>query len=157
VEIWADGINPQDPQIPYAVRALVKAIQRVSGHVRNTEAERDRYLSKALAMGSPHLFITINPNDNSSPLLCTLAGKPIDLGLTSRDNPQLPGYFQRAQLVANNPVAAAKFFHHVVDGFLKYMLGWKQNLMKILNKDRYGFFGDIKWSPKIEEHCISTA
>lgn len=56
-----------------------------------------------------------------SPLLCVFAGH--DVTLSSDGSPcNLPNARERAQIVANNPAAAAKYFHFTIETVLDKLL-----------------------------------
>eukprot|EP00732_Lithocolla_globosa_P000686 Lithocolla_globosa_v1_NODE_255_length_4802_cov_69.795660.p3 type:complete len:319 gc:universal NODE_255_length_4802_cov_69.795660:1786-2742(+) len=68
-------------------------------------------------------------------------GKEINIDQLFPDN--LPGFYQRKQMVARNPLAAAKFFHKVVDAFLHCLLGISRKKNKPLSDDG-GILGHVK-------------
>ncbi|KAJ3503997.1 hypothetical protein NMY22_g18063 [Coprinellus aureogranulatus] len=78
--------------------------------------------------GAPSWFITLSPVDSRHPICLYYAGSDKffqpDI-LTSKD---------RDALVLKNPVAAARFFHHIVQMFLKHVLG--------IGKDGRGLYGE---------------
>ncbi|KAJ3520205.1 hypothetical protein NMY22_g12852 [Coprinellus aureogranulatus] len=78
--------------------------------------------------GAPSWFITLSPVDSRHPICLYYAGSDKffqpDI-LTSKD---------RDALVLKNPVAAARFFHHIVQMFLKHVLG--------VGKDGRGLYGE---------------
>ena len=64
----------------------------------------------------PAFFITISPAAIHLPILLLLAGENINLDV-------LPSPQRRAQIAAQNPVAAAQFLNIVIDAFIDFLLG----------------------------------
>jgi hypothetical protein len=60
----------------------------------------------------PSLWVTINPTDTHDPIVQVFAGEEINLYLF--DWTTGPDSAQRAKIVADDPYAAAKFFHLIV-------------------------------------------
>jgi hypothetical protein len=65
--------------------------------------------------GSPHIFFTLNPADHTSPIASLLAGKSVE-------QVHEMSWWQRAVLIAKNPVASAQFFQTIVRAFLKTLI-----------------------------------
>src|SRR4051794_32002910 len=95
------------------VSTLLDQVKFVGGRLRGTDDERRVMRGKAngmlLAFGQPHIFLTVNFSDLSSPVLCYFAGLDINLDLRAEDLPvNLPTMRDRALLIARDPAAAAK-------------------------------------------------
>ncbi|KAJ7304710.1 hypothetical protein DFH08DRAFT_641657, partial [Mycena albidolilacea] len=67
--------------------------------------------------GAPLWFITFSPVDKNHPLCLYYAGNKIEF------SPKIKGSDERIRLIAQNPVAAARFFHHMSMAFIKHVLG----------------------------------
>ena len=67
--------------------------------------------------------MTINPNDKASPFVMKLAG--VDLDVSSRLKEDLPSCVERLQTIAEDPVAAADFFHITIDAVMTALLRCK--------------------------------
>ena len=80
-------------------------------------------------MGAPMWYITLSPADNKHPLYLYFADnkESFDVDLSRSDNEQF-------RLIANNPVAGARFFHFMVGLFIEHVLGF--------SKDQQGLYGD---------------
>ncbi|KAI9062910.1 hypothetical protein FKP32DRAFT_1628420, partial [Trametes sanguinea] len=82
-------------------------------------------------VGSPTLFITLNPSDRDHPLVRFYAGHSISL------SDEMPGEelsrWQRTMLAAGNPSACARFFDKMICQFINVILGF--------NKSAGGLFG----------------
>jgi hypothetical protein len=70
-------------------------------------------------MGAPMWYITLSPADNKHPLCIYFSDnkESFDLKLSYSDD-------ERFCLIANNPVAGARFFHFMVDMFIVHVLGF---------------------------------
>ena len=70
-------------------------------------------------MGAPMWYITLSPADNKHPLCIYFSDnkESFDLKLSYSDDEQF-------RLIANNPVAGARFFHFMVDMFIVHVLGF---------------------------------
>ncbi|KZV80501.1 hypothetical protein EXIGLDRAFT_630073, partial [Exidia glandulosa HHB12029] len=89
----------------------------------------------------PALFITVNPPDLHHPLFCKLAGFSVDL--QSRFSDGIPGAYQRTYTVAKDPVAAARFFHEMVQLFIDIILGMKFDGRGIFGKTE-AYYGMVE-------------
>ncbi|KAF7965594.1 hypothetical protein HWV62_42679, partial [Athelia sp. TMB] len=79
-------------------------------------------------LGAPSWFITFAPCDHKSPVCIYYADKDIEF------KPRIVPDDVRFKLIANNPVAGARFFDFVVKTFIRCVLG--------VGEDRQGLFGD---------------
>ena len=102
---------------------ILHIIDNVGGHVSasNTQKkyQRNEIRSLMYKLGAPNLFITFSPNDIGSPICIKYCGYCINL---DDKFPAMPNSNQCCCMVANNPVAAAKYFHLMVELFMKYVL-----------------------------------
>jgi hypothetical protein len=73
-------------------------------------------------------FITFAPADNKHPISLYFADTQENF------SPNLKGYDDRYRLIANNPVAGARFFHYMTEMFIKHVLG--------VGTDHPGLYGD---------------
>ncbi|KAA1476552.1 hypothetical protein DENSPDRAFT_785160, partial [Dentipellis sp. KUC8613] len=110
-----------EPITDPGVRLLRQHIHATGGRVRGSDQARyslrSQIWSTALFKGPPALWITINPNDLHDPICQIFAGEKIDLDafLSTAG----PDKHRRAQNVANDPYAAAKFFHFMIATILQ--------------------------------------
>ncbi|KAI1783187.1 hypothetical protein LXA43DRAFT_904074, partial [Ganoderma leucocontextum] len=102
---------------------LMSIIDHVAGHVTGTNTkrkwQRNEIRSLTYAEGTPTFFITFAPADTKNPICLAMCGKAIDL---CDRFPDLPSDWERTMVIARNPVGAARFFAHMVAGFLKYVV-----------------------------------
>jgi Helitron helicase-like domain at N-terminus len=68
-------------------------------------------------IGAPSWFVTVLPADNKHPICLYFA----DTNEEFKPDIQLPD--ETFRLVANNPAAAARFFHFMCQNFIKHVLG----------------------------------
>jgi hypothetical protein len=106
------------------INLLMKHIKAVGGRVMGSAHCRSSLRTKIHALcfhlGLPSLFITINPADIHSPVALYFAG--VDLDLDDILSRELPTTYGRAHIVANHPVATAKFFNVLIKNILKYLV-----------------------------------
>jgi len=99
---------------------LLNDIDCVAGRVNGTSTSkkilRNEIWSLISYIGAPSWFITFSPADVRSPICIYWANTKteIELGRLSRD--------ESMRVVTRNPVAGARFFHFVVQMFLKHVL-----------------------------------
>ena len=115
------GVKPviADPD----VNSLLGQLQIVGGKIGFDEARsvmRGHGNGMLLAFGPAHIFMTINWSDLSNLLVLYFLGFKVDLNVSAADLPvDLPSLRERAVRLAQNPIAAARFFHTAVRSFLK--------------------------------------
>jgi hypothetical protein len=134
------GLSITDP----AIKALLKHMRAVAGHVKATDASRIRLRSMmwsmSYALNPPNLWITINPDDIDSPIVQMLTGADIDLDkFLSSDGPSKS---ERGYKVAADPFAAAEYFNIIMNAFTRSLLGLKT--VRGRNITKRGIFGDVK-------------
>ena len=78
---------------------------------------RNEILSLVSYLGAPSWFITFAPADVKHPVALYMADTKQTFVPHFRDQDE------RLRLIANNPVAGARFFNMVVKLFLKHVLG----------------------------------
>jgi hypothetical protein len=101
--------------------ALLDKIEHIGGHLNASVAskkhQRNELWFLLLFEGSPNWFATLSFADNKHPLCIYL----VDHNVTF--TPVIKGYAERQHLVTRNPVACARFFHYLVQSFLKHICG----------------------------------
>ena len=102
---------------------------RVNGSISSKKKMRNEIWSLTSYLGPPTWFITFSPADAKHPISLYLAGTE------ERFNPDIKINKNDAlHLIAQNPVASARFFHFMVQIFLKHILG--------INDDNQGLYGE---------------
>jgi hypothetical protein len=126
-----------------AVRRLRKHTHATSGRVMGSDQSRyqlrSQIWSTSIIFGPPTLWITINPTDLHDPIAQVFAGENIDLDHFS---PEIgPNTQKRAELIAADPYAAAKFFHFIIHVILKDLFG--VNVTNYQVHSRMGVLGEV--------------
>jgi hypothetical protein len=107
------------------IRSLKKHINAVRVNVVGTDESRINIRAYIWGMtilhNPPSLWLTINPTDTHDPIVQVFAGEEIDLDLFDRCAG--PDSAQRAKIVADDPYAAAKFFHFVIQAVFEELMG----------------------------------
>jgi len=78
---------------------------------------RNEIWSMISFIGAPSWFITFSPADNRHPIHLYFADTK------ERFSPTIRSSDECYQLIANNPVAGAQFFHFMVETFIEHVLG----------------------------------
>ncbi|TFK91365.1 hypothetical protein K466DRAFT_482950 [Polyporus arcularius HHB13444] len=96
-----------------AVLLLKRLVHGAAGRVQGTDAARYKIRaqiwSTSLVYGPPSMWITINPSDIHDPIAQLFAGEDIDLdNFVASSGPDAA---RRAVSIADDPYAAARFFH----------------------------------------------
>jgi len=103
---------------------LISDLDHVAGHVQGSLTSK-RYMRNEIwslisYLGAPSWFITFAPADNNHPISLYYADTKETFSPKIRDGNE------RYRLIARNPVAGARFFHFVVQMFIKHVLGVDQ-------------------------------
>ena len=104
---------------------LISDLDHVGGHVPGSLTTK-RYMRNEIwslisYVGAPSWFVTFAPADTNHPISLYYA----DTKETFSPKIQHPN--ERYRLIARNPVASARFFHFMVQMFLKHVLGVDQD------------------------------
>ncbi|KIJ07945.1 hypothetical protein PAXINDRAFT_18889 [Paxillus involutus ATCC 200175] len=113
------------PHSDEAVRLLKKHLYATSSRVQGSDQSRyqlrSQIWSTAICMGPPSLWITINPCDLHDPIVQVFAGENVDMDdLLHSVGPDKE---QRARNVAQDPYAASKFFHYIINTIFETLFG----------------------------------
>lgn len=103
-----------------AIRRLRQHLHTAGARVVGSDAQRYQFRSRiwstSVALGPPAVWMTINPSDLHDPIAQIFAGEDIDLdAFTATEGPDKA---KRASNIAQDPWAASKFFHFIVDTVL---------------------------------------
>ena len=104
---------------------LTKDLDHVGGHVKGSLTSKKYMCNELWSLisfcGAPSWFITFSPADNMHPI-------PLYFADTKETfSPELKSYQEQYALIANNPVAGARFFDIMSKMFIKYVLGFGEN------------------------------
>ncbi|PPQ73676.1 hypothetical protein CVT25_005487, partial [Psilocybe cyanescens] len=89
----------------------------VKGSITSKKYIRNEIWSLLAFKGCPLWFITLSPADNRHPISIYYSSDHVTF------KPDVLSSSDRNRIVARNPVAAARFFHLVVELFIKHVLG----------------------------------
>jgi hypothetical protein len=127
-----------------AIQLLKKHIYATGGRVMGSDQSRyqlrSQIWSTCIMLNPPSLWITINPCDLHDPIAQVFAGENINMDdLAATLNP--PSKEKRAQNIALDPYAAAKFFHFMIRTILRTLFGVEATQHQV--KSRIGVFGPV--------------
>ena len=89
---------------------------------------RNEICSLISFQGAPSWYITLSPADNKHPISLYYADTQEEF------TPVLQSKSKKDSLIADNPVASARFFHFMIQAFIKHVLG--------VDADHPGIYGD---------------
>ena len=110
------------------IRDLDQVSHQVDGSITSKKHMRSEIWSLMAYHGAPSWYITLSPADVKHPICIYFADSKEEF------NPSLRPYDERIRLIARNPVAGARFFHFMVELFIKHVLG--------VGTDHPGVYGD---------------
>ncbi|KAJ6550727.1 hypothetical protein B0H10DRAFT_1726826, partial [Mycena sp. CBHHK59/15] len=124
-----------------AVFELLQYVDYVSDHIEGSASEvlimREEIQALSRSAGTVSIFFTLNPADTYNPLSTFTAGSKIDIETAFGDPDSHFTSFERARLLAGNPIAGVEFFKLMVDQFTKTFLGFERECKR-------GVFGCVK-------------
>ncbi|KAJ3866050.1 hypothetical protein EV359DRAFT_37415, partial [Lentinula novae-zelandiae] len=83
----------------------------IPGSMSEVQNMREELFSLVNTNGLPHVFLTLNPSDTNNPIAQVLAGRDIDLDQVFHYMNLHTENLERSTCIAQNPIAAAQFFH----------------------------------------------
>jgi hypothetical protein len=100
------------------IRDLDHIDGKVDGSITSKKHMRSEIWSMMTYLGAPSWYITLSPADNKHPICLYFADNKerLDVELIRLED-------ERYRLIANNPVAGARFFHFMVQMFIEHVLG----------------------------------
>src|ERR1700723_3407078 len=128
---------------------LIKDLEHVGGHVKGSLTSKKYMRNEIWALisflGAPSWFITFSPADIMHPLCLYFADTQ------EMFKPELRNYDERYRLIANNPVAGARFFHFMCEMFIKHILGVGQDHSGIYG-DTAAYYGSVEQQGRLALH-----
>src|SRR5882762_4319524 len=120
---------------------IINDLDLVAGHVQGSATSKKYMRNEIWALisylGAPSWFITFAPADVNHPVALYYADE------NKTYYPKFHSQDERFRLIANNPVAGAKFFKMMVNLFLKHVLGVKSK-NRGLYGDTSGYYGTVE-------------
>src|SRR6267378_1215439 len=111
---------------------LIHDLDRIGGHVKGSITSkkymRNEIWSLISFRGAPSWYITLSPADNKHPISLYYADTKEEF------TPIIRSKSEKDCLIADNPVASARFFHFMIQAFIKHVLG--------VDADHSGLYGD---------------
>jgi hypothetical protein len=128
------------------IRDLDHINGKVSGSVTSKKYMRNEIWSLIAYMGAPIWYITLSPADNKHPLCLYFADdvESFDVKLSRTED-------DRYRLIANNPVAGARFFNFMVELFIKHVLGHGA-MRRGVYGDTSAFYGTVEQQGRLTLH-----
>jgi hypothetical protein len=117
----------------------------VDGSITKKKYMRNEIWSLISYMGAPSWFITFSPADNKHPMCLYFA----DTNETFK--PKIRNYDDRYRLISQNPVAGARFFHHMCEMFIKHVLGVGTNHSGLYG-DTSAYYGAVEQQGRLTLH-----
>lgn len=118
---------------------------RLSGSLTSKKWMRNEIWSMISFMGAPTWFITISWADKNHPISLYYAKN----GTTY--SPDILGEDERNYLISRNPVAAARFFHFMVECFIKHVLCWDSEDPGWFGHSK-GYYGTVEQQGRLTLH-----
>ncbi|EPQ50564.1 hypothetical protein GLOTRDRAFT_20069, partial [Gloeophyllum trabeum ATCC 11539] len=135
-----DHVKPKTPE-EKACFQLLSDLDHIGGHVdgsvTNKKYMRNEIWSLIAYKGAPSWFITFAPADVKHPICLYYAGSDEVF------KPDIIPDDVRAKLIANNPVAGARFFDMMVKLFIRHVLGVDSDHDGLYGKTA-GYYGTVE-------------
>ena len=126
-----------------SVRLLKKHVHATAARIQGSDQARTRLRSQiwstSTVLGPPSLWITINPTDLHDPIAQIFAGEKINMDEFMATLG--PSKMERAKNIADDPYAAAKFFHFMIATILETLFQIKVTPAQV--KSGIGVFGRV--------------
>ncbi len=121
----------------------------IGGHVKGSLATkkhmRNEIWSLISHLGSPSWFVTLSPADNKHPICLYFAD------MNEQFKPEIRTSDDTYRLIANNPVAAARFFNFMCCAFIKNVLGVCSTHSGLFGKTS-GYYGTVEQQGRLTLH-----
>ena len=118
---------------------------KVQGSMTNKKYMRNQIWSLTASKGAPSWYITLSPADIKHPICLYYASN------NETFNPDLPLGDDCVRMIAHNPVAGARFFHYMIETFIKHVLGVGAN-HKGLYGDISAYYGTVEQQGRLTLH-----
>jgi Helitron helicase-like domain at N-terminus len=135
-----------------ACYSLISDIDHVGGHVPGSITSK-KYLRNEIwslisYIGAPSWFIMFAPADNKHPICLDYADTKETF------SPDIRPDNECYRLIAHNPVASARFFHFMVQMFIKHVLGVGQDHPGLYGNTSayYAYYGTIEQQGRLTLH-----
>ena len=128
------------------IRDLDHIDGKVSGSITSKKYMRSEIWSMIAYMGAPMWYITLSPADNKHPICLYFADnrEKLDVTLTRSSD-------ERYRLIARNPVAGARFFHFMIEMFIRHVLGVGTDHCGLYGETS-GYYGTVEQQGRLTLH-----
>lgn len=133
------GSPISDPVVRLLRRHVHATASRVQGSDQTRYQLRSQIWATSIYLNPPSLWVTINPDDLHDPIPQIFAGQEIDLNAFLATLG--PDKENRAKNIADDPYAAAKYFHFIIRTILETLFGVDASGFRV--KSRAGIFGHV--------------
>ncbi|PPR07612.1 hypothetical protein CVT24_004165 [Panaeolus cyanescens] len=137
--------TPDELQCFQVINDLDAVSGMMHGSLISKKHMRNEIWSMVAALGAPYWYITLSPADNRHPLCIYLANTD------TKFNPIPLSNSERTRLICQNPVAAARFFHFMVQSFITDILGYKANHRGLYGEVN-GYYGTVEQQGRLTLH-----
>ena len=128
---------------------LIKDLDAISGKMHGSTTSKKYMRSEIWSLisflGAPSWYITLSPADIQHPICIYYAGTDEEF------KPKIVPYDERMRSVCRNPVAGARFFHFMVETFIKDVLGVEAS-HRGLYGDTAGYYGTVEQQGRLTLH-----
>lgn len=128
---------------------LVNDLDLIGGHVKGSLATKKHMRNEIWSMishlGTPSWFVTLSPADNKHPICLYFAD------MNEQFKPEIRTSDDAYRLIANNPVAAARFFDFMCCAFIKNVLGVCSTHSGLFG-DTAGYYGTVEQQGRLTLH-----
>lgn len=127
-----------------AVQVLLKHLRAMGGKVMGSDYARAVYRPQiwgtTAVKGPPNVWLTINPVDLHDPVVQVFCGEEINMD--DFDRTAGPGRKRRAENVARNPYAAARYFHYIIMAVMETLFNIQVTTHKV--EGGMGVLGEVE-------------
>ena len=128
------------------IRDLDHIDGKVSGSITSKRYMRSEIWSMITYLGAPVWYITLSPADNKHPICLYFADDKEKLDVTLMRPAD-----ERYRLIAKNPVAGARFFHFMIEMFIRHVLGVGTD-HRGLYGETSGYYGTVEQQGRLTLH-----
>src|ERR1700730_11215919 len=138
-------VNDQESKCFQMLKDLDHIGSKVQGSTTQKKNMRNEIWSLINYLGAPSWYITLSPADVKSPICLYYADT------NEKFHPQILEDNERYRLIANNPVAGARFFHFMIQAFIKHVLGVGTDHPGIYGKTS-AYYGTVEQQGRLTLH-----
>ncbi|KAF5372660.1 hypothetical protein D9615_009864 [Tricholomella constricta] len=138
-------VTPDEKECFRLVNDVEHCRAKVCGSNTSKQYMRNEIWSLVANQGAPSWYITLSPADINHPICLYFADTK------EKFEPVLREDDERFRLIAKNPVAAARFFHFMVEAFLTHVLGFGTGKAGIYG-EASAYYGAVEQQGRLTLH-----